>query len=434
MDTVWVEIVLIAISIVVNGFFSGSEIALVSARASRLNELRAQDVAGAERALELKKAPEPFLATIQIAITLVGTLASAVGGATAVEALTPWLQGLALPGAARWGQPVALGLVIVVMTFFSLVIGELTPKALALRNPERVACMVARPIAWLMRAVSLPGRVLTWSTRVVLTLLGQRDAPPAPLVSEEEIKYLIREGAEQGVFEPRERELVDRVFRFTDTPVRAIMVPRANILGLDVATPPDEIMRQAAEIGRARLPVFRGSVNEPVGVVVTKDLFRCCALGQTPVLTQLLHPPFFVPEMARVGDLLAEFQRHRVNLALIVDEYGQVVGLVTVEDLLEEIVGEIREENESVRLESVKRLPDGSYIIDGAAQVRDLRDRLGLPIEESASYQTLGGFLLHRLETLPQPGVSLSAGGYRFTVMKTDGPRIGEIRVAPERG
>jgi putative hemolysin len=433
MDTVWVEIVLIAVSILVNGFFSGSEIALVSARPSRLHELAAQGATRARRALELKRNPDDFLATIQIAITLVGTLASAVGGATAVAALTPWLQSLAVPGAAQWAQPVALGLVIVVMTFFSLVIGELTPKALALRNPERLACLVAGPIHWATRAVSILGRVLTWSTRVVLFLLGQRDAPVAPPVSEEEIKYLVREGAAHGVFEPRERELVDRVFRFTDTPVRAIMVPRASILGLDVATPPDQILLKAAELGRTRFPVFRGSVNEPVGVVVIKDLLRMAALGVTPALESLAHPPFFVPESARVAELLQQFQRHHVSLALVVDEYGQVVGLVTVEDLVEEIVGEIREEGESPDLASVARLPDGSYIIGGTTTVRDLRERLGLPVDESPSYQTVAGFLLHRIGSLPQPGVRYSLSGYRWTALKMDGPRIVEVRAEPEK-
>ncbi len=433
MDTVWVEVVLIAVSILITGFFSSSEIALVSARPSRLHELEAQGVTRARRALELKRKPDDFLATIQIAITLVGTLASAVGGAAAVDALTPWLQSLALPAAERWAQPVALGLVILVITFFSLVIGELAPKALALRNPEGIACAVAGPIQWATRALALPGRALTWSTRIALFVIGRRDAPAAAPVSEEEIKYLVREGAAHGVFEARERDLVDRVFRFTDTPVRAIMVPRGNILGLDLATPPDEILLKAADLGRTRFPVFRGSVNEPVGIVVIKDLLRAVALGVVPVLESLAHPPFFVPESARVGELLQQFQRHRVSLALVVDEYGQVVGLVTVEDLVEEIVGEIREEGESPDLDSVARLPDGSYIIGGTTTIRDLRERLGLPVEESPSYQTVAGFLLHRIGSLPQPGVRYSLAGYRWTALKMDGPRIVEVRAEPDR-
>ncbi|HEY7869045.1 MAG TPA: DUF21 domain-containing protein, partial [Methylomirabilota bacterium] len=211
MEGIWIELILIAVAIIANGYFSGSEIALVSARPSRLAELRAHGISGAGVAEALKREPEKFLATIQIAITLVGTLASAVGGAAAVDALQPWLAGLDLPGAPRWSGPVALGLVVVVITFASLVLGELTPKALALRNPERWAARVARSIAALVQLLAVPGRILTWSTRMALTLIGQRDAPSAPPVSEEEVKYLIREGASHGVFERQESDLVHRV-------------------------------------------------------------------------------------------------------------------------------------------------------------------------------------------------------------------------------
>ncbi|MGH7350395.1 MAG: hemolysin family protein, partial [Candidatus Rokuibacteriota bacterium] len=387
---------------------------------------------GAAVAAALKREPERLLATIQIAITLVSTLASAVGGAAAVNALQPWLAGLALPGAPGWSGPVALGVVILLITYASLVLGELTPKALALRNPERWAARVARPIAWLVRAVAAPGRILTWSTRLVLTLIGQRDAPPAPLVSEEEVKYLIREGASQGVFEAHESDLVHRVFRFTDTEVRSIMVPRPNIRGLDITIPPEQVLKRAADLGHTRLPVYRGTLEDTVGVVVIKDILRCAAEGTTPVIEGLLHPPLFVPEATRVSDVLRQFQRRRLHLALVVDEYGQVVGLVTTEDLLEEIVGEIRDERESPRLESATRLPDGSYIIDGAATIRDLREQAGLPLEDSPDYQTIAGFILRRLGSVPQPGATLDAAGHRFTVVDMEGPRIMKVKAEPE--
>ncbi|HSE04013.1 MAG TPA: hemolysin family protein [Methylomirabilota bacterium] len=433
MDGIWIELILIGVSIVANGFFAGSEIALVSARPSRLAALRDQGLTGAAVATELKRDPERFLATIQIAITLVGTLASAVGGAAAVAALQPWLASLDLPGAHRWSGPVALGIVILLITFFSLVLGELTPKALALRNPERWAARVARPIAWLVRALGLPGRILTRSTRLVLTLIGQGDAPQAPLVSEEEVKYLVREGASQGVFEPQESDLVHRVFQFTDTAVRHVMVPRPNIRALDVDAPPEEVLKRAAELGHTRLPVYRGTLEETVGVVVIKDLFRCAAEGTTPVLERLVHPPIFVPEVTQVSDVLRTFQRRRLHLALVVDEYGQVVGLVTTEDLLEEIVGEIRDERDSARLESVTRLPDGSYIIDGTATIRDLREQAGLPLEDSPDYQTIAGFILHRLGVVPPPGATLTAAGHRWTVVDMEGPRIMKVKAEPER-
>ncbi|MCI0546173.1 MAG: hemolysin family protein [Candidatus Rokubacteria bacterium] len=431
METIWVELVLIIVAILANGFFAGSEIALVSARTSRLAQMSATGDQGAAAALALKKEPETFLATIQIAITLVGTLASAVGGAAAVEALTPWLERLPVPWVVRWADPVALGIVIVAITFVSLVIGELTPKALALRDSERAASLVARPLAALTRLVAAPNRILTASTRLVLFLLGQRDAPPPPLVSEEEVKFMIREGVTHGVFERRETEMIERVLRFTDTPVRAIMVPRPRIVGLDLATPPDQVLVRAAQYAQSRYPVYRGSIDETVGVVTIKDILRCVAEGRPPVLDEILHAAIFVPETARTTDLLANFQRHSLNMAMIVDEYGRVVGLVTIEDMLEEIVGEIREERERTGLPGVTRLPDGTLVIDGATTVRDLHDRLGLPIPESADYQTLAGFMLHQLQSIPRPGVSVSAAGHLWTVVDMEGPRIAKVKAQP---
>jgi putative hemolysin len=433
METIWLELVLILVAILANGFFAGSELALVSARPARLTQLRDEQVRGAGTALALKREPDAMLATIQIAITLVSTLASAVGGATAIEALTPWLERLPVPGVAVWGEPMALGLVILAITYVSLVLGELVPKALALRDPARAACRVARPIAALIRTAAWPSRILTRSTWAVLTVIGQRGAPTAPLVSEDEIRYLVREGATQGVLEPRESELVHRVFEFTDTLVRTVMVPRHKILALDVATPPEEVLAKAVAHGRTRYPVVRGSVDDPVGVVVIKDLLRCAAEDQPPVLETLLHPGLFVPENARVSEVLREFQRQQRNLALVVDEYGRTVGLVTVEDCLEEIVGEIREEREAGGPPLLLRLPDGAVVIDGAATIRDLREQAGLPLEESSDYQTVAGFLLYTLHTVPQPGAAVTAHGYVWTVVDMEGARIAKVKAAPVR-
>ena len=432
MEDVWLEIVLIAAAILVNAFFAGSEIALVSAREPRLTHLRDQGVKGADAALTLKKDPEGFLATIQVGITLVGTLAGAVGGAAAVEAVWPWLRELPVPGIHRWGEPVVLGLTILVITYVSLVIGELTPKSLALRDPERLACRVARPIQGLVRIAAWPSLVLTRSTRAILALLGKREAPTAPLVSEEEVKYLIRQGAAHGVFERGETELVHRVFQFTDTTVRAIMVPRPRILALDVATPPDQVLARAVEYSRTRIPVYRDSLDSILGMVIIKDLLRSAAQGGPIALERMLHPVLFVPETAPVSQVLREFQRQRRNLAVVVDEYGHVAGLATTEDLLEEIVGEIREEREAPDVQGVSRLPDGAYLVDGLVTVRDLRERVGIPIEESPEYQTIAGFILDRLQALPRAGVSVSAFGYEWTVVDLDGPRIAKVKARPE--
>jgi CBS domain containing-hemolysin-like protein len=250
-------------------------------------------------------------------------------------------------------------------------------------------------------------------------------------VSEEEIRYLVREGATHGAIERHESELVERIFRFTDTPVRAVMIPRLRILALDLAIPPAEILARVAAHGRTRLPVCRGSLDDIVGIVVIKDLLRAAAAGKAPVLSDVLHPPLFIPETARTGNLLREFQRRHQNLAIVVDEQGRTVGLVTVEDLLEEIVGEIRDEREAGGLPYVNRLADGSYLIDGTATIHDLRLQAGLPLEESSEYQTIAGFVLHTLSSVPQPGTAVLRHGYIWTVVDMDGPRIVKVKAEP---
>lgn len=431
--TLWTELLLIAVAILANGLFAGSEIALVSSRISRLAEMRQKGVRGAATAFGLKESPQAFLATVQIAITLVGALASAVGGAAAVEKLTPLLEKTPLPGAPTWAEPVVLGIVILVITYFSLVVGELTPKALALRHPERLACTVAPLVAWLTGVFASVVRVLTVSTNVVLRLLGQGKAQESLFISEEEVKYLVREGAAKGVFEKVEEELVHNVFEFADTTVREIMVPRMNILGLEIGTPPGEILKRASEIGRSRIPVYRESVEHTVGVVSIKDLFRSAAQGKPAVLSEVMRPPVFVPESARISTVLRDFQRHRQYHALVVDEYGGVVGLVTIEDVLEEIVGEIREEGEPTPSYAT-RLAEGTYVVDATAPVRDVRETLGLPLPDSPDYTTIAGFVIHTLQKIPTPGASVSVGGHLWTVVDMDGPRITKVKVQRQAG
>lgn len=430
MDTIWVEVVLVFVAIVANGFFSASEISLVSARPSRLVQLQTEGVYGAGRALALKQTPDRFLATIQIAITLVGTLASAVGGATAVEALTPVLVSV---GAGAWAGVLALAPVIVVITYVSLVIGELVPKAIALRDPERVACVTAAPVGWLSRAAGGVVSVLAASTRAVLRVLGLRQAAGATPVSEEEVRYLLREGAAAGIFERTETELVHKIFDFTDTRVSAIMTPRPDVLGLDVETPPEAVLAAAAEIGHSGIPVYRRSIDDPVGVATLKDIVKAVARGEPPVLAALVHPPLFIPETAPVTVLLRELQRSHQRLALVVDEYGAVAGIATIEDVVEEIVGEIREEHEPA-VGVLTRLPDGSYVTDGDAPLREVSAALDLAPLDAGGYQTVAGLILHTLGRIPTPGTAATLGGYRWTVLEMEGPRITRVRIERAAG
>jgi putative hemolysin len=424
METVWLEVSLIVLGIIANGFFAGTEIALVSSRKSRLTQLAQTGNIGASVALKLKDGPDSFLATIQIAITVVGTLASAVGGATAVEVLTPRLSIL-----GGWAEPAALGIVILCITYFSLVIGELAPKAIALRNPERFAAFGARPILWLSRMAGGAVRLLTASTNVLLRVIGVSSTPESVFVSEDDVRYLVREGAARGVFEKVEQELVENVFRFTNTTVRELMVPRMKIQGLEVTTPPDEVLSKAAAIGHSWMPIYRGSVENIVGVVSIKDLLKAFVGGRRLELVDLAREPLFVPESADVSRLLRELQRMRQHLAMVVDEYGGIAGLVTVEDAVGRIVGEIRESDRGEA--PFVRLPDGAILIDGTARVEEVTRSLGIPIEESPEYTTVAGYILTSLNTMPTVGATMTRDGYRWTVLHMDGPRIAKVKIEP---
>lgn len=378
--------------------------------------------------MQLKETPETFLATIQIAITAVGTLTSAVGGATAVEALSPWLMRVGLGGAA---QTVALGIVIVAITYTSLIIGELTPKAIALGDPERLACLMAPLIAAISRASALIVHVLSASTNLVLKLLGMGTPKESPFVSEEDVRYLVREGARKGIFEKLEEQLVHNVFEFADTTVREIMTPCPHVKGLELGTAPEAVLGKALEVGHSRIPVYQGSVEAIVGIVTLKDLLAVVARGETLRLPSLLRAAVFVPETVRISHLLRQLQQTRQGLAMVVDEYGSVVGLVTVEDVVEEIVGEIRDEGEHPA-EVITNLPDGSVVLDGMTPLDEVERRLGIALPAPRDYATVAGLLLHTLNSGPTRGMSIVVARRRWTALEMDGPRIRRVGVQPE--
>jgi putative hemolysin len=435
MDTVWLEIALIAVAILANGYFSGSEIAVVSSRMSRLTAWREAGRRGAASAVRLKESPEAFLATIQIAITSVGTLASAVGGAAAVDALTPRLASLPWPGAARWAEPMALTAVILVITYASLVLGELVPKALALRNPERFACIVAPPVEFISRASDRLVRALTMSTQAVLFVLGQTRAAEPPPVSEDDVRFLVSEGAARGVFEREEAARVHRAFEFTDTTARDIMIPRPHVLGLDEATPPGEVLPRLAQIGKSRVPVYRDSIEHTVGVLTLKDVVQVLACGGTLDVARLASPALFVPHTVPVSHLLQEFRRSGREFAMAVDEYGAIVGAVTLEDVLGQIVaGHPPRDRHEAAVRGVSRVAADSYLVDGLVPAVEARTRLGVPIPESKDYQTVAGFVLVRRGAVPTPGTSVDLPGWRLTVVEVQGPRIVKVRAERRAG
>lgn len=417
----------IALLLLGNGFFSGSEIAVISVRRSKIDALAA---AGRRSALRLKHLHEnldDFLATVQIGVTLMGTLAGVIGGYLAKLYLEPAIAQSPLAG---WIAPAVAAAILVGagIVYFELIFGELVPKAIALRFTDTVALLVARPLDRLARLTHPLVVFLTASTRAVLMLFGIREFGHRTFVSEEEIKHLVKEGRAQGVLDQTEEELIHSVFEFSETPVKKVMVPRPKMFTLDVEAPPGEAERLMVESGFSRIPVYETSPDSMIGVVYIKDALRLLERRQPVVLRKIVHPVHFVPETKKVGALLKELQKRRSHMALVIDEHGSLVGLVTMEDLLEEIVGEIQDEYDWEE-RPVERLRDGAMVVEGTLSADVLRLGHQIPIPESAEYETVAGFMLATLGSVPRGGEVVQVGDYRLTVVDVERNRINKVRI-----
>jgi putative hemolysin len=428
-ESLWFQIALIFSLILANGFFAASEIAIIATRKTRIDTLLEKGVRSAAAVARLKNDPDRFLATVQIGVTLVGTLASVIGGAAAIEFLKPLIQSLPIPLVARWGQSIAILIITLPVAYLSLVLGELVPKSLALRFSEQIATWVARPIDFFSRLTSFFVKILTASSNTVLRLFGGKNAGAATFISEEEVKSLIREGAAKGIFDETEKELIHSVFDFVDTPVKAVMVPRTEIHAIEVRTPATEVVKSFVESGFSRIPVYEEDLDRVVGILYHKDIFRALQEKGDFQVRDHLHSPFFVPTTLPISQLLKDLQRRRIGMAIVVNEFGEVEGIVTIEDLLEEIVGEIRDEYDREERGPVERLPDGSLVIQGAALLKDLKTDYGLPFDESPDYLTLAGFVLAKLKRIPRGGERVEHNGYKLTIVDMEGRRILKIKL-----
>ena len=417
----------IFLCLVGNGLFSGSEIAVISCRRS---QVEARIAAGSRAALKLKHLQDhvdDFLATVQIGVTLMGTLAGVLGGYLASLYIEPWVVAHHLPS---WLTPTLVATVLVGggIVYTELILGELVPKALALRFSETVALLVAPPLYFMARASRGLVVLLTKSTRAILAVLRVKDTGHRTFVSEEEIKHLVAEGRAQGVLDQTEEELIHSVFEFAETPVKRVMIPRPNIFALDGDTPPEEAERMMIESGFSRIPVYEGSLDTVIGVVYAKDALRLLEKRQPVVLRKILHPVHLVPETKKVGPLLKELQKRRTHIALVIDEHGSLTGLVTLEDLIEEIVGDIQDEYDWEE-RPVERQRDGSLVVEGTVSAADLRDKYHVPIPESTEFETVAGFMLDALGSVPKGGEAVTVGDYRLTVVDVEKTRISKVKI-----
>jgi len=429
MESVWFELVLIVLLILANGFFAGAELAIVSVRRGRIAQLAAAGNGRAKLVEQLQADPHRFLATVQIGVTLVGTMASAVGGAAAIEVIKPLLQQVPVPAVAHYAEPLALLLVVGPIAYFSLILGELVPKALALEHADRIALAVARPINLLSRLGGFAVFALTVSSRSVLRLLGIRRTGSQAFITKDEIQHLVAEGREMGTVTPREQELIRNVFEFSRTTVREVMVPRTRIIALDLANSRAEILKQVLEHQYSRYPVYREEVEEVLGVILAKDLLSGAVQAPDFDLERLIRPPFYVPESKKVSDLLREMQRNHVHLALVLDEYGGLSGIVTTEDLLEELVGEIEDEHDTDGPPAIQRLKNGDLLVDGPFPLNDLAPLLGVSFPENRPYETLAGLILFELGHIPAKDEQVHWRDFRLTCVKVTATAIRRVKI-----
>ncbi len=419
-----IDIAIIVVLLILNAIFSAAETAIIASRKSKIKELqkKRQDKK-IEILLGMKENPERFLSTVQIGITLFGTLASAISGVMATKYLMPYI------GRVEFLKPlsetISVAIVVIILTYLFIVFGELVPKYVGLHYKEKAALGLLPLFNFVARIFSVFVNFLSVTTLFFVKALGLSKGEEH--IGEGEIKILLEEGRRKGVFDKTEEELINRVFRFSDRSVREVMVPRPNVYAIDADESKEKILSYIIENEFSRYPVYRESMDNVVGFVYQKDISRQIWRDQESFqLERLMKRPFFVPATMEVSVLLKEMQRTRLHLAVVIDEYGTMVGIITLEDIMEEIFGEILDETDVE--DKIERHRDGSYLIDASYSIRDLNSRLDLDLPESPDYETLGGFITTQLQGIAKGGEVIYFGRYRFTVVDVDARRIVKVK------
>ncbi len=421
------EVGVIALLILINGLFAAAEIALVTIRRSRVQQLMEEGHRGARRVHRLVSQPGRFLAVIQLGITFVGFLAAAFAGASIVGTLQLALEGVPIVGAQA--GLVALLAVTLVITVVTIIFGELVPKSLALAHAEPLALLVASPIEWIGRLFAPLVWFLTTTTSAVARLFGVSGAQQERL-SAEELMIMIERGGEQGIIEAEEQQMIGAVLELGEQRVHEVMVPRIDIKAVPASATIDEFVQMIVDEGHSRIPVYEESIDNIIGILYAKDLLPYLARGESPDIRSILRTPLFVPESITVDDLLHNFQRRKVHIAIVLDEYGGTAGLVTIEDLIEEIVGEIQDEYD-VEEPMIEPLSDNEARVDGRASIDDVAEHFAVQLNgaDSEQYDTVGGLVYHEIGGVPAVGDVVIVDGLTLTVETTDGRRVGKVMV-----
>jgi putative hemolysin len=427
------ELIFLAVLIVLNAFFSASEIAVISVPKLRLKQLSEGGNKTAEVLYQLADDSNRFLATVQIGVTLLGFLASATAAVSLSGGLEDALAAVPVPIVAQAAKGLAIGIITILLTLVTLIFGELAPKSIALAHSERIALAVARPITLLARLASPLVRFLVWATNLVAKPFGGQRRRGLPIVTEEEIKTLVDAGEESGMLEEDEKEMIYSIFEFGETLAREVMVSRVDIVALDAETPLMDAMDVIIKHNHSRVPVYQNNIDNVIGILYAKDLLKVLrekgreAANQIK-LSDIVRPAAFTPESKKVDELLEDMQKRRIHMAIVIDEYGGTAGLVTIEDILEEIVGEIQDEYDQAEEALIQDLGENDWLIDARTNLSDINDRLKctIPIDNS---DTLGGFIYEALGKVPLPGDEAQHEDLLFKVVNVAGRRIGKIRV-----
>ena len=424
-NSTYLEIFAILILILANGFFSLSEFSMVASRRSRLRQLIKKNYRHAHLALKIINHPEHFLATVQLGITFIGVLAGVFSGMTIVNTLIPILTGWGIdPQTAR---TLVFVFVVVAISLLTVVIGELVPKYLALSRPERIASSVALPMTWFSRLSFVVVKLLTGITKLFLRLFGMKRIPERASVTEDEINMIIAEGRERGLFDATEQQIIHSVFDFSDTTARRAMTPRTDIIGISVNETPQRILEIVTRHGFSRYPIYEESLDNIAGLLYTKDIIKVLMDSRVISIKDIIRKPLFVPDSMKLNQLLEKFQHKKVHAAIVLDEFGGTAGLITLEDLIEEIVGEIQDEHDIEQREFVKE-SDTVAFASASYRVDELNDSFDTALPEDGA-DTLGGLVFNCMNHVASKGEEIQIGNLLFKVLELKGNRLKRFRI-----
>ena len=427
MDAFWLEVAGILLLILLIGFFSACEVAVVSTRKSRMTELAEEGNRRAAIVLSFQSNPEKFLAAIHVGIVFSLILASALGGTIAIEALVPALESSDYPWVRDGSNWISLIVMAGALGSLVVVFGELVPKSLSLRFAEKVALRLAQPLRFFSVLFHYPVRMMTFASNVFLSPFKDSTTFTESRISEEEFKLMLAEGTKTGVIDKTEHELIESIFEFTDTTAKEVMIPRPDVVALNITLPRDSIVKIVLEEGYSRLPVYKDSIDSIIGVVYTKDLLGMLEYSDVIIVQDIIRPAYFVQETKKISQLMRELQQRRLHMAVVIDEFGGTEGIITMEDILEEIVGEIHDEYDEV-VKEVESGGDGSYLVNARMSIRDFNERFHENVPEADEYDTVSGFLHKVTGRIPELNEEIVRDDLSFTIVKKSQRRLRLVR------